>query len=44
MTNYDLQRLERVLLMLAYKNDFDNVEITVKVDEIICEDKPLLDF
>jgi len=44
MSNYDLQRLERVLLMLAYKDDFDNVEITVKVDEIICEDSPLLDF
>ena len=25
MSNYDLQRLLRVLLMLAYKDDFDNV-------------------
>ena len=44
MSNYDLQRLLRVLLMLAYKDDFNNVEITVEIDEIVCEDRLLLDY
>ncbi len=38
MSTYDLKRLLKIFIELAYRENADNFQITVEVDEILFED------